>query len=164
MHSSKIRTTRSSSRLPGGCLPQCMLGYPPRCGPGDPPGCEPGDSPPGVGLETPQCEPGDTPPWVWAWRPPTRCGPGDPPQARPLNFPLGCGPGDLQDMLGYHPLDTCKACWDTSCNACLDTTPHQPWTEFLTHVSENITLPQTSFAGGKNLLRDFILASKCLLR
>ena len=25
-----------------------------------------------------------------------------------------------------------------------------PWTEFLTHASENITLPQTSFAGGKN--------------
>ena len=25
------------------------------------------------------------------------------------------------------------------------------WTEFLTHASENITLPQTSFAGGKNL-------------
>ena len=24
------------------------------------------------------------------------------------------------------------------------------WTEFLTHTSENITLPQTSFAGGKN--------------
>ena len=29
---------------------------------------------------------------------------------------------------------------------------HAPplWTEFLTHASENITLPQTSFAGGKN--------------
>ena len=25
------------------------------------------------------------------------------------------------------------------------------WTEFLTHATENITLPQTSFAGGKNL-------------
>ena len=25
------------------------------------------------------------------------------------------------------------------------------WTEFLTHASENITLPQTSFAGGKKL-------------
>ena len=33
-------------------------------------------------------------------------------------------------------------------------TPWQPctplWTEFLTHASENITLPQTSFAGGNN--------------
>ena len=26
--------------------------------------------------------------------------------------------------------------------------PPPPWTEFLTHASENITLPQTSFAGG----------------
>ena len=26
-----------------------------------------------------------------------------------------------------------------------------PWTEFLTHASENITLPQTSFAGSKNV-------------
>ena len=25
-----------------------------------------------------------------------------------------------------------------------------PWTEFLTHTTENITLPQTSFAGGKD--------------
>ena len=25
------------------------------------------------------------------------------------------------------------------------------WTEFLTHAYENITLPQTSFAGGKNI-------------
>ena len=25
-----------------------------------------------------------------------------------------------------------------------------PWTEFLTHAAENITLPQTSFAGGNN--------------
>ena len=63
------------------------------------------------------------------------------PQARPLNFPLRCGPGDLQGML-----ETCKACWDTICNACWDTP--LPWTEFLTHASENITLPQTSFAAG----------------
>ena len=26
------------------------------------------------------------------------------------------------------------------------------WIEFLTHTSENITLPQTSFAGGKNVV------------
>ena len=37
---------------------------------------------------------------------------------------------DLQGMLGYHP--------------------PLSWTEFLTHVYENIALPQTSFAGGKN--------------
>ena len=71
MHSSRMRSARSSSRLLGGgaCLPQCMLGYTPhRCGPGD----------------IPQ---------VWAWRPPG-CGPGDPPMPNPLNFPYGCGPGD----------------------------------------------------------------------
>ena len=32
--------------------------------------------------------------------------------------------------------------------ACTETDP--PRTDFLTHVTENITLPQTSFAGGKN--------------
>ena len=63
------------------------------------------------------------PPWVWAWRPP-RCGPGVSPLARPLNFPPGCGPGNLQGMLGYHPPETCcKECWDTTCNACWDTPP-----------------------------------------
>ena len=31
-----------------------------------------------------------------------------------------------------------------------DTPPTPLWTEFLTHAYENITLPQTSFAGGKN--------------
>ena len=41
--------------------------------------------------------------------------------ARPLNLPYGCGPGDLQGIMGYHL---------------------PPWTEFLTHPSENITLPQ----------------------
>ena len=57
MHSSRMRTTRSSGSV---CLSACWV----------------------------------NPPHVWAWRPP---------QARPLNFPPGCGPGDLQGMLGYHP-------------------------------------------------------------
>ena len=39
-------------------------------------------------------DPPQLPPWVWAWRPPRQI---------PLNFPLGCEPGNLQDMLGYHP-------------------------------------------------------------
>ena len=34
-------------------------------------------------------------------------------------------------------LETCKACWDT--------TPPPPWTEFLTHASENITWPQLRY-------------------
>ena len=61
------------------------------------------------------------------------------PQARPLNFPLGRGPGDLQGMLGYHhPAGDLQGMLGY----------HQPLcTEFLTHTTENITLPQTSFAG-----------------
>ena len=81
MHSSRMRTARSSScLLEGVCLSACWDAHntqpPPGCGPEDPParplnlppGCGPGDPPPdpstsplGVGLETPQ---------VWAWRPP----------------------------------------------------------------------------------------------
>ena len=58
MHSSRMRTARSSSRLLRGvCLRACW-DTPPRCGPGDPP-------------------------WMWAWRPilartlnfPPGCGP-----------------------------------------------------------------------------------------
>ena len=36
------------------------------------------------------------------------------------------------------------------------------WTEFLTHASENITLPQTSFAGGNNFRNLTILPRKCI--
>ena len=35
------------------------------------------------------------------------------------------------------------------------------WTEFLTYAAENITLPQTSFAGGKNIDRLSFLSSIC---
>ena len=37
-------------------------------------------------------------------------------------------------------------------HALRQTPPPPPWTEFLTHASENITLPQTSFAGGNKVL------------
>ena len=91
--------------------------------------------PPGVGLET-------LPPGVGLEN--------HPPWLDPSISPLGVGletlpPGDLQGML---------RCWDTTCNACWNTTPPPPhaWTEFLTHATENITLPQTSFAGGKNFV------------
>ena len=107
MHSSRMRTARSSSRLlGGGGSASVHVGIPP-----------------GVGLETPL---------VWAWRPPcvgletplgvawrpSGCGPGDPPDHTPQPPSLGygpregqtpqlppweCGPGDLQGMLGYHP-------------------------------------------------------------
>ena len=53
------------------------------------------------------------PPRVWAWRPPG-CGPGDPPGQTPQPPPLDVG------------LET----------------PAPLWTEFLTHASENIILPQ----------------------
>ena len=32
--------------------------------------------------------------------------------------------------------------------------PHPLWTKFLTHATENITLPQTSFAGGNDRLHN----------
>ena len=109
MHSSRMRTARSSSRLLCVCgevfLLQCMLGYtPPRCGPGDPPGCGPED-PPGVGLETPLAVDLKTP-QVWAWRPPwpdsssSPLGVGleTPPKLDPSSSPLVVG------------LETCKAC------------------------------------------------------
>ena len=79
MHSSRMRTVRSSSRLLRGSA-SVHAGIPsPGCGPGDPPS---------VGLETP----GQTP------QLPLDVGL-ETPQARPLNFPLWCGPGDLQGML-----------------------------------------------------------------
>ena len=83
MHSSRIRTVRSSSRLLGReGLPQWMLGLP---------------LPPGVGLATPwefvwrppsRPDPSISPPapWVWAWRPPG-VGLETPLQDRTLNFP-----------------------------------------------------------------------------
>ena len=87
MHSSRMRTSRSSSHLLGGvCLSECWDTHPP---PGYEPGCPPPrcglrgssgvglETPLGVGLETPLGvvldSPGQTrqlPPWVWAWRPP----------------------------------------------------------------------------------------------
>ena len=99
MHSSRMRTARSSSRWMGGCLPQCMLGYTTPLGVGlETPRPNPSTFPLGVGLETP---PGQTPealPWVWAWKPARHAG-------------------------IHTPLETCKACWDTTFKACWDTTP-----------------------------------------
>ena len=56
---------------------------------------------------------------------------------------------------------TCLGCTCPGGCTCPDT-PHL-WTEFLTHATENITLPQTLFAGGKNTLcRKF--SGVCLFR
>ena len=80
MHSSRMRTARSSSRLLGGMSTSVHAGIPPcGCVPGDPLGCGSGDpsrsdpstSPPlGVDLETPPGQTAQLSPWVWAWRPP----------------------------------------------------------------------------------------------
>ena len=78
MHSSRMRTARSSSH-------QGRVFTPPpvRC---------PSTSPLGMGL--------DQVPVKF----PLGCGPGDtsPPGQISRNFPLGSGPGSLQGMLGYH--------------------------------------------------------------
>ena len=94
MHSSRMRTARSSSRH--GRSPHT-------------PRADPLEQPP------PWSDPPQLPPWVWAWKPARHAGlwawtrsPSTSPLAVgldqiPLNFPLGCGPGNLQVMLGYHP-------------------------------------------------------------
>ena len=116
MHSSRMSTAHSSSRLLGRgvCLsacwdtpwvwawrppPQVWAWRPPRCGPGDPPLGVSLETPLGVGLETPPMPDPST----------SHLGVGlETPQARPLNFPpMGVG------------LETCNACWDT-------TTPPRP--------------------------------------
>ena len=146
-----IRNYLTQECIPGGCVPPAAVaiccrggsasvhaGIPPRCGAGDllwvlswrPPLGVGLETPLGMGLETPQ---------VWAWKPP---------QARPLNFPLGCGPGDLQGMLGYPP-GYLQGMLGYHLQ-CMLGYHHSLWTEFLTYASENITLPQTSFEGGKN--------------
>ena len=116
IHSSRMRTTRGSSRQLGrgsasvhvgihnprgsgpGDPPQMWTWRPPGCGPGDPPGQTPQPPPLGMGLETPLARLLNLPLGVGL----------ETPLARPLNLPLGVG------------LVTCKACWDT--------TP-PPWTD-----------------------------------
>ena len=121
MHSSRMRTARSSSHHGESPHPPwsrhslgCGPGDPPRCGPGDPllhPKLDPPQLPPWVwAWRSPWPDPPQLPPWVWAWRPPW---------PDPLNFPLGVR------------LETCKACWDTTpletcCKAHWDTTSPPP--------------------------------------
>ena len=86
---------------------------------------------PGVGLEIPLGMGLETP-WVWAWRP-----------LRPLSFPLGVGletPWIPARHAGIPP----------AMHAGIPAPPL--WTEFLTHASQNITLPQTSFVGGNKVI------------
>ena len=132
--------------IPVGCVPHAAVAV--CCGGVCRSACW--DTPLGVGLETPPPSVGlETPPPVWAWRHPLGVGLETPPRPDPSTSPLGVG------------LETCKACKDTSTpwtperHAGIPPAMHAgipppptPSTEFLTHTSENITLPQTSFADG----------------
>ena len=124
MHSSRMRTARSSSYL-GGSPPGILPGAgTPHTGPGTPH--------PGPGTPTQDQAPltQDQAP-AWSRHPPGRS---------PSTSPLSVG---LET-----PLETCcKACWETTCNACWDSTPCRQ-----THTCKHITLPQTSFAGGNEML------------
>ena len=137
MHSSRMRTARSSSRPGGGGgvshnppWDQAPLSPREQTPPSRPPPQE--QTPAGVGLEIPLnfplgCGPGESPGQI-PLNFPLVCGPGDSPLGQiPLNFPPG--PGNLQGMLGYHPPwrpAARHAC--TTCNACWDSTPHL-WTD-----------------------------------
>ena len=59
------------------------------------------------------------------------------PGPRGGSAPGGClVPGEREGVVSQHVLRQ---------------TPPPLWTEFLKHASKNITLPQTSFAGGNNV-------------
>ena len=100
-------------------------------------------------------------PQVWAWRSPG-CGPGDP-KGQTRQLPPECGPEDpsgpdpstsllgvswdttpWRSARGYHPLHS-PPTWE-------QTLPPPPHVDRIldTRFWKNITLPQTSFAGGKD--------------
>ena len=127
---------------------QIPLNFPLGCGTGSDP---PLTFPLGVGLDQiPLNFPLD-----WAW---TRS---------PSTSPLGVGLETPWRLAARHagippamhagiapPLENCwKACWDTTCNECWDSTPYCGQT----HTCKHITLPQTSFAGGYNLIVIWLL-------
>ena len=125
----------------GVCLSACWDTQPPKCGP-----------------ETPRVW-AWRPLWVWAWRLP-RCGPGDPPTwPDPSASPLGVGLETPHTRNVEKPPTRHAGIppppWIPARHALISPAMHAgipppPWTEFLTHASEKITLPQTSFAGGKD--------------
>ena len=124
MHSSRMRTARSSSRR-GVCLSACW----------------------------------DTPPWVWAWRPSPQVWAWKPPRPDPSTSPLGvgletllgqtpqlppgCGPGNLQGILGYHlpPRELLQGMLGYHLQYMLGYHPPPPMNR-ITDTCNNITLPQ----------------------
>ena len=69
-----------------------------------------------------------------------------PPATHPppaMHAPLPCTPPAMHTPCHAHPCHTCPPAMHTPCHACPPAThAPPPWTEFLTHASENITLPQ----------------------
>ena len=118
MHSSRMRTARSSGRV--------------------------GGSPPGTpGADLPQsrspleqtplgADPRSRLPWGQAPPAARHAGIAHPPAARHAGIPPAMYAG-----IAHTPC--CKACWDNTCNACWDTTPP---VDRITDACENITLPQ----------------------
>ena len=129
MHSRRMRTTCNSSRQGG----------------------MPGSDPP------------QFPPWVWAWTRSPSISPLDVGlDLIPFNFSLGCGPGapprirppgpgtpQEQPPQSRHPPRSRPPRAGTPPGSSSPDQAPPLWTEFLTHAYENITLLQTSFAGGK---------------
>ena len=138
-----------------------------------PPASSPSTSPLGVGLNQIPLnfclgcgsgpDPPQLPPWLWAW---TRS-----PSTSPLGvgldqIPLGCGPGDSPRT--RHPRTRHPSPGpDTHPPGPGTPTPGPgtlpPWTETLTHATQNITLPQTSFAGGNKRILEPIFMKRSLV-
>ena len=167
MHSSRMPTAHSSSHHRGVSTPSRSRNTPtpPKAGTPCPPARFPSTSPLGVGLEQiplnyplgygPGPDPPQLPPWVWAWSPPKP----DPPKLPPWVW--ACKPAR---HAGIPP----PAWRPAARHAGIPPTMHvgiaSPlWTEFLPHTSENITLPKTSFAGGKNWKCVSIILHKYIL-
>ena len=133
MHSSRMCNARSSSHHRGSTSPRAgtpqagtpQAGILPRAV--TPPRADTPLSRPLVwAWKPPQPDSPQLPPWVWAWKPARHAG------IPPLPEDL------LQGTAKY---------WDTTCNACTDTTP-LPLDRILDTRFWKYYLPQTSFAGG----------------
>ena len=137
MHSSRMRTARSSNRHGGVSTPPLEQAPPRASTPWSrylPWSRHPPEQvPPQVwAWRPPQPDPPQLPPWVWAWRPP--------PGLIHLNCPLGCGPVNLQGMLGYHntPPDLLQGMLGYHLQCMLGYHPPPPPPREQTHTCKNI--------------------------